>query len=42
MKFFKGNVKTSNIDFIGLGVNLDKDDGKNTQQDLVQELGVKI
>ena len=41
MKFFKGNVKTSNIDFIGLGVNLDKDDGKNTQQDLVQELGVK-
>src|SRR5574344_508442 len=41
MKFFKGNVKSSNIDFIGLGVNLDKDDGKNTQQDLVQELGVK-
>ena len=41
MKFFKGNVKTSNTDFIGLGVNLDKDDGKNTQQDLVQELGVK-
>ena len=41
MKFFKGNVKVSNIDFIGLGVNLDKDDGKNTQQDLVEELGVK-
>src|SRR5574344_159050 len=41
MKFFKGNVKTSNTDFIGLGVNLDKDDGNNTQQDLVQEVGVK-
>ncbi len=41
MKFFKGNVKTSNTDFIGLGVNLDKDDSKNTQQDLVEELGVK-
>ena len=34
MKFFKGNVKTSNTDFIGLGVNLDKDDGNNIQQDL--------
>ncbi|MFV7791037.1 hypothetical protein ACNSOP_01325 [Aliarcobacter lanthieri] len=41
MKFFKGKIKTSNQDFIGLGVNLDKDDGKNIQQDLVEELGVK-
>ena len=40
MKFFKGNVKASNIDFVGLGVNLDKDDGNNIQQDLVEELGV--
>ncbi len=35
MKFFNGNVKSSNTDFIDLGVSLDKDDGKNTQQDLV-------
>lgn len=41
MKFFRGNCETSNQDFIGLGVNLDKDDGKNTQQELVEELGVK-
>ncbi|TLS72919.1 hypothetical protein FE246_00085 [Aliarcobacter thereius] len=41
MKFFKGKVETSNQDFIGLGVNLDKDDGKNIQQELVEELGVK-
>ncbi|WP_066165928.1 hypothetical protein [Aliarcobacter cryaerophilus] len=41
MKFFKGNVKTSNTDFIGLGVNLDKDNGNNIQQELVEELGVK-
>ncbi|WP_418186056.1 hypothetical protein ACNSOS_04210 [Aliarcobacter vitoriensis] len=41
MKFFKGRVETSNKDFIGLGVNLDKDDGQNIQQDLVEELGVK-
>ncbi|QKF59845.1 hypothetical protein [Aliarcobacter lanthieri] len=41
MKFFKGKIKTSNQDFIGIGVNLDKDDGQNIQQDLVEELGVK-
>ena len=41
MKFFKGNVKSSNIDFIGLGVNLDKENGNNIQQELVEELGVK-
>ena len=41
MKFFKGKVETSNSDFIGLGVNLDKDDGKNTQQNLIEDLGVK-
>lgn len=41
MKFFKGKIEVSNKDFIGLGVNLDKDDGKNTQQDLIEELGVK-
>ncbi|QKF72675.1 hypothetical protein AFAEC_0478 [Aliarcobacter faecis] len=41
MKFFRGKVETSNRDFIGLGVNLDKDDGKNIQQELVEELGVK-
>lgn len=41
MKFFKGRVKVSNKEFIGLGVNLDKDDGKNIQQELVEELGVK-
>ena len=41
MKLFKGRVKTSNKDFIGLGVNLYKDDGKNIQQVLVEELGVK-
>ncbi|PRM91309.1 hypothetical protein CJ672_09860 [Arcobacter cryaerophilus gv. occultus] len=41
MKFFRGKTKISNQDFIGLGVNLDKDDGKNTQQALVEELGVK-
>ncbi|WP_418180967.1 hypothetical protein ACNSOL_03420 [Aliarcobacter lanthieri] len=41
MKFFKGKIKTSNQDFIGIGVNLYKDDGQNIQQDLVEELGVK-
>ena len=41
MKFFRGNCEVSNEDFIGLGVNLDKDDGKNIQQSLVEELGVK-
>ncbi|RBQ26231.1 MULTISPECIES: hypothetical protein [Arcobacteraceae] len=41
MKFFKGKTKTSNQDFIGLGVNLDKDDRQNIQQELVEELGVK-
>ncbi len=41
MKFFRGKVEVSNADFIGLGVNLDKDDGKNTQQELIEELGVK-
>lgn len=41
MKFFKGKVKTSNIDFIGLGVNLDKENGNNIQQELVEELGVR-
>lgn len=41
MKLFKGKIEVSNKDFIGIGVNLDKDDGKNTQQDLVEELGVK-
>ncbi|WP_418179813.1 hypothetical protein ACNSOO_05020 [Aliarcobacter lanthieri] len=41
MKLFKVKIKTSNQDFIGLGVNLDKDDGQNIQQDLVEELGVK-
>ncbi|MDX4013043.1 hypothetical protein Q6A86_08590 [Aliarcobacter skirrowii] len=41
MKLFRGKIETSNKDFIGLGVNLDKDDGKNTQQNLVEELGVK-
>ncbi|QEZ88627.1 hypothetical protein ACIB15232_0456 [Aliarcobacter cibarius] len=38
MKLFKGKVKTTNKDFIGLGVNLDKG---NFQQELVEELGVK-
>ncbi|RBQ31267.1 hypothetical protein CRU92_07310 [Arcobacter sp. FW59] len=41
MKFFKGRVETSNKYFIGLGVNLDKNDGRNIQQDLVEELGVE-
>ncbi|OCL85819.1 YrbL family protein [Arcobacter porcinus] len=41
MKFFKGKIKTSYKDLIGLGVNLDKDDGQNIQQDLIEELGVK-
>ncbi len=41
MKFFKGNQEFSNKDFLGLGVNLDKDDEENTQQKLVEELGVK-
>jgi len=41
MKFFKGNFEVTNEDFIALGVNLDKDDGKNTQQNLVEELKVK-
>lgn len=38
MKLFKGKVRTSNKDFIGLGVNLDKGE---FQQGLVEELGVK-
>lgn len=41
MKLFRGKVDISNKEFIGLGVNLDKDDGKNTQQELVEELEVK-
>ena len=41
MKFFKGNSKVSKIDFVGLGVNLDKENGNNIQQELVEELGVK-
>jgi len=41
MKFFQGKAKPSKKDFIGIGVNLDKDDGKNVQQELVDELGVK-
>lgn len=41
MKFFRGKAKVSNIDLVGIGVNLDKDDGKNTQQNLIEELGVK-
>ncbi|NLK66707.1 MAG: hypothetical protein GX282_04445 [Campylobacteraceae bacterium] len=41
MRFFRGNLKVKNSEFYGIGVNLDKDDGKNTQQNLVQELGVK-
>ncbi|MDX4064295.1 hypothetical protein Q6A84_08850 [Aliarcobacter skirrowii] len=41
MKLFRGKVEVSNQEFIGLGVNSDKDDDKNTQQDLVEELGVK-
>ena len=41
MKLFKGKNNLSNKDLIGLGVNLDKDDKNNTQQKLVEELGVK-
>ena len=41
MKFFQGKAKPSKKDFIGIGVNLDKDDGKNIQQELVEELCVK-
>ncbi len=38
MKFFKGKEDISNEEFYGIGVNLDKGD---TQQELVEELGVK-
>ncbi|WP_404318177.1 hypothetical protein [Malaciobacter canalis] len=41
MKLFKGKNNFSNKEFIGLGVNLDKDDGQNTQQKLIEELGIK-
>lgn len=41
MKLFKGKKEFSNKQLIGLGVNLDKDDKNNTQQNLVDELGVK-
>ena len=41
MKLFRGKLESLNQDFMGLGVNLDKDDGKNIQQELVEELGVK-
>lgn len=40
MKFFRRKAEVPNIDLIGLGVNLDKDDGKNTQQNLIEDLGV--
>lgn len=40
MKFFRRKAEVPNIDLIGLGVNLDKDDGKNTQQELIEDLGV--
>ena len=41
MKLFRGNEELSNKEFIGLGVNLDKDDGNNIQQELIEELGVE-
>lgn len=41
MKLFKGKNNFSNKEFIGLGVNLDKDDGENTQQKLIEELSIK-
>ncbi|AXH11866.1 hypothetical protein [Halarcobacter bivalviorum] len=41
MKLFQGKNELSNKEFIGLGVNLDKDDKNNTQQELIEELGVK-
>ncbi|WP_081757179.1 YrbL family protein [Aliarcobacter lanthieri] len=41
MKFFKGELTSVNKNFIGLGVNLDKDDGQNNQQKLIEELGVQ-
>lgn len=41
MKLFQGKNESSNKEFIGLGVNLDKDDKNNTQQELIEELGVK-
>lgn len=41
MKLFRGKEELSNKEFIGLGVNLDKDDGNNIQQKLIEELGVK-
>ncbi|OCL89932.1 hypothetical protein [Arcobacter porcinus] len=41
MKLFRGKIEASNQEIIGIGVNLDKDDGKNTQQDLIEELGIR-
>ncbi|MCT7447129.1 PhoP regulatory network YrbL family protein [Aliarcobacter skirrowii] len=41
MKFFRGKKEVSNKELIGLGVNLDKDDGNNIQQEMVEDLGVK-
>ncbi|OCL97529.1 hypothetical protein AAX29_01889 [Aliarcobacter thereius] len=41
MKFFKGKITTNYKELVGLGVNLDKDDGKNSQQKFIEELGVK-
>ncbi|MFY9074861.1 hypothetical protein OZZ08_07800 [Malaciobacter mytili] len=38
MKFFKGKKEILNKDFYAIGVNLDKG---NTQQELIEELGVK-
>ncbi len=38
MKLFKGKKEVSNKDFYAIGVNLDKG---NTQQELIEELGVK-